>query len=434
MTIEEASAALAARQTSSVELTKACLDRIERRNPELNAFITVTADAALQRAAEMDREIGGGGGLRGPLHGIPIAHKDNVCTRGVRTTSGSKIFGDNVPEFDAEIVQRLEEAGAVMVGKTNLHELAYGITSLNPHYGFVHNPRDTARISGGSSGGSAVAVADGMCLLSTGTDTGGSLRVPASFCGLVAVKPTYGMVGRDGIQPLALTLDHVGPLAQTVRDAAIALAWMSGREFTIEHEPSLAGLNIGLPENFFFDDVDPEVSHAVKHAANVFIDAGAHIEHVTVPDMDLLNTISRTVTLAEAAAIFGSWTDQREDIGEDVLALLDQGAMIPATAYVNAQRLRREMIDAFGGVLETVDFLLTPATPTPAPRIEEAADIRVATTRLVRGMNVIGFPALTLPCGKTSAGLPIGLQLIAAPWRDAELLNAAAGLEDRLGI
>lgn len=432
MTIEEASAALAARRVSSVELARACLDRIERRNPELNAFFTVTAEAALERAGEMDREIAAGD-LRGPLHGIPIAHKDNVSTAGVRTTSGSQIFADNVPEVDAEIVWRLERAGAVMIGKTGMHELAYGVTSINPHYGPVRNPHDPARVAGGSSGGSAAAVADGMCFLATGTDTGGSLRIPASFCGVVGVKPTYGLVSRDGIQPLGLTLDHVGPLAATVRDAALALSCMSGREFEIEHEPSLAGLIIGMPEDFFFDDADPEVSHAVKHAAEACIHAGAHIEHVTVPDMDLLNAVSRTITLAEAAAVFEPWASQRTDFGEDVLALLDQGRMLPATAYVNAQRLRRELIGAFRGLLETVDLLLTPATPTPAPLIEAAGDIRLNTTRLVRGMNAIGFPALSMPCGKTQSGLPIGLQLIAAPWRDAELLNAAAALEEELG-
>ncbi|MGA3024239.1 MAG: amidase [Bryobacteraceae bacterium] len=431
MTIEEASAAIADRRVSSAELTRACLDRIERRNPELNAFLTVTAKAALKRAEEMDGEIADGI-RRGPLHGIPIAHKDNVSTRGVRTTSGAKIFADHVPEVDAEIVWRLEHAGAVMLGKTGMHELAYGITSVNPHYGPIRNPHDPARIAGGSSGGSAAAVADGMCLLATGTDTGGSLRIPASFCGVVGVKPTYGLVSRDGIQPLGLTLDHVGPLAATVRDAATALALMSGREFNIEHEPSLAGLMIGMPENFFFDDVDPEVSHAVKRAAEAFIHAGAHIEHVVVPDMDLLNLVSRTITLAEAAAIFEPWAGQRADLGDDVLALLEQGRMLPATAYVNAQRLRAELIGAFRGLLETVDFLLTPATPTPAPLVEAEADIRLATTRLVRGINVIGFPALAMPCGKTQSGLPIGLQLVAAPWRDAELFNAAAALEDML--
>jgi aspartyl-tRNA(Asn)/glutamyl-tRNA(Gln) amidotransferase subunit A len=432
MTLEEASAAIASGRVSSVELTRDCLDRIKRRNPELNAFITVTADAALERAEEMDREIADGG-LRGPLHGIPIAHKDNISTNGVSTTCGSKIFADNVPEVDAEIVQRLEFAGAVMVGKTGLHELAYGVTCANPHYGAIRNPHDPARIPGGSSGGSAVAVADGMCFLATGTDTGGSVRIPASFCGVVGVKTTYGLVSRQGIQPLGLTLDHVGPLAHTVRDAATVLSWMTGHKFEIEHEPSVAGLMIGLPENFFFDDIDPEVSHAVKHAADAFIHAGAHIEHVTVPDMELLNTVGRTILLAEASAIYEPYLGQRDDIGEDVLALLDQGRMLPATAYVNAQRLRREMIESFAGLLRTVDLLLTPTTPMPAPRIDEAAEIRLAVTRLVRGVNVIGFPALSMPCGKTQSGLPIGLQLIAAPWRDTALLNAAAALEAELG-
>jgi aspartyl-tRNA(Asn)/glutamyl-tRNA(Gln) amidotransferase subunit A len=429
VTIEEASAALADRRVSSVELTRACLERIEKRNPELNAFITVIAGEALAFADEMDRELADGG-PRGPLHGIPIAHKDNVFTHGVKTTSGSKIFADFEPAADAEIAARLEQAGAVLVGKTNMHELAYGITSLNPHYGPVRNPHDSARIAGGSSGGSAVAVADEMCFAATGTDTGGSLRIPASFCGVVGLKPTYGLVGREGIQPLAFTLDHAGPLARTVRDAATMLGAMSGRE--LEVEPSLAGRIVGLPENFFFDDVDPDVSHAVKHAADVCIRLGAHIEHVVMPDMELLNVVSRTITLAEAAAVFEPWSDRRADIGEDVLALLDQGRALPATAYVNAQRLRKELITNFQGLLETVDFLLTPATPTPAPLIAEAADIRVATTRFVRGFNVIGFPAIAMPCVST-AGRPIGMQLVGGPWRDAELLGAAAALEDELG-
>ena len=431
MTIEEAAAALADRRVSSVELTRACLDRIERRNPELNAFITVTADDALASAEQMDRELAEGA-QRGPLHGIPIAHKDNVFTHGVKTTSGSRLFADLEPSDDAEIVARLEQAGAVMLGKTNMHELAYGITSLNPHYGPVRNPRDSARIAGGSSGGSAVAVADEMCFAATGTDTGGSLRIPASFCGVVGFKPTYGLVRRDGIQPLAFTLDHAGPLARTVRDAAIMVAAMSGREFEVE--PSLAGRIVGLPENFFFDNVDPDVSYAVKHAADVCIRLGAHIEHVVVPDMDLLNVVSRTITLAEAAAVFEPWANQRADIGEDVLALLDQGRALPATAYVNAQRIRKELIANFRGLLETVDFLLTPATPTSAPLIAEAAGIRVATTRFVRGFNVIGFPAIAMPCAKTGDGLPIGMQLVGGPWRDAELLGAAAALEDELAL
>ncbi len=431
MTIEEAAAALASRSVSSVELTRACLDRIQRRNPELNAFITVTADAALERAGKMDREMAGGA-LRGPLHGIPIAHKDNIFTRGVRTTSGSKLFATSVPEVDAEIVSSLEQAGAVMLGKTGMHELAYGITSMNPHFGAVRNPHDVARIPGGSSGGSAVAVADEMCFMATGTDTGGSVRIPASFCGVVGLKPTYGLVSRAGIQPLGLTLDHAGPLGRTVRDTAIALSGMSGREFPIAQEPSLAGVMIGVPENFFFDRADPEVKDAVNRAVDKCAHAGAHIEHVTVPDMELLNIVGRSILMAEASAVFEPWAGRSEDIGDDVRALLEQGRRLPATAYVNAQRLRQEFIDAFRGLLETVEFLITPTTPTPALRMDAAADSRVLTTSLVRGMNVIGFPALSMPCGKTQGGLPIGLQMIAGPWRDAELLNAAAALEDLL--
>jgi len=431
VTIEEASAALASGQSSSVELTKGCLDRIARRNSGLSAFITVTAEDALARAELMDREIADGD-MRGPLHGIPIAHKDNIFTRGIRTTSGSRVLIDEEPAADAEIVARLYEAGAVVVGKTNMHELAYGITSINPHYGTVRNPRDSRCIAGGSSGGSAVAVADGMCLLASGTDTGGSLRIPASFCGVVAIKPTYGLVSRAGIQPLGLTLDHAGPLAATVRDAAIGLSAMAGRDFAVEHEPSLNGVMIGIPENFFFDDLDPDVDRAVKRAIDKCERAGAHVERVTVPDMNLLNTVSRAILMGESAALFEPVADRRAEFGEDVLALLDQGKLLSASAYVNAQRLRTEFIELFRGLLRTVDYLLTPTTPTAAARVENAADIRIRTTSLVRGINVIGFPALSMPCGRTGDGLPVGLQLIGAPWRDAELLNVAAALEDAL--
>src|SRR6202167_4353409 len=266
MTIAEAGQALRTRRVSSVELTRQCLDQIGTLNPVLNAFITVTGELALARAQELDRELAQGID-RGPLHGIPIAHKDLMWTKGVRTTSGSKLFADFVPDRDATVVEKLAESGAVMIGKAGLHELAYGITSDNPHFGTIRNPRNPAHLPGGSSGRSAVAVAAGMAFVATGTDTGGSIRVPSSFCGVAGLKPTYGLIDRSGVQPLGLSLDHVGPLARTVNDVRLALDAMPGAERRNPAPASLREIRVGLPENFYLELVAPEVKAAVLDAA-----------------------------------------------------------------------------------------------------------------------------------------------------------------------
>jgi len=246
VTIAQAAALLRSRSISSVELTDRCLAQIEKLNPRLNAFITVTADASRAQARELDRELANGSD-RGPLHGIPIAHKDLIATKGIRTTSGSRLFADFVPDYDAPVARKLADAGAVMLGKTGLHELAYGITSDNPHFGTVRNPHDPDRSPGGSSGGAGAAVATDMAFIGTGTDTGGSIRIPAAFCGVVGLKPTYGLVDRSGIQPLGFTLDHIGPLTRTVADARLALAAMAGPHALKPAPASLKGLRIGLP-------------------------------------------------------------------------------------------------------------------------------------------------------------------------------------------
>src|SRR5580698_3094288 len=246
MTIAEAAQALRARRISSLELTRQCLDQIAKLNPVLNAFITVTGDSALARAQELDRELAQGVD-RGPLHGIPIAHKDLMWTKGVRTTSGSKIFADFVPDHDAAVVAKLADAGAVLGGKAGLHELAYGITSDNPHFGTIRNPRNPEYSPGGSSGGSGVAVATGMAFVATGTDTGGSIRVPASFCGVAGLKPTYGLIDRSGVQPLGLSLDHVGPLARTVGDVRLAFDAMAKPAHRKPAPASIGEIRVGLP-------------------------------------------------------------------------------------------------------------------------------------------------------------------------------------------
>jgi aspartyl-tRNA(Asn)/glutamyl-tRNA(Gln) amidotransferase subunit A len=435
MTIREAARALRSRRVSSVELTKQCLDQIVKLNPALNAFITVTGDSALARAQELDRELAGGFD-RGPLHGIPIAHKDLMWTKGVRTTSGSKIFAGFVPGQDAAVVEKLDEAGAVTVGKAGLHELAYGITSDNPHFGTIRNPRNPEHLPGGSSGGSGVAVATGMAFVATGTDTGGSIRVPASFCGVAGLKPTYGLVDRSRVQPLGLSLDHVGPLARTVDDVRIALDAMSDSGRRKPAPASIAEIRVGLPENFYFDTVAPEVKAAVHQAAHKADELGARVIPVQVPDVEALNRAGLVILLSEAAAVHQAHRQRRGDFGSDVLALLDQGSLIPAADYVNAQRLRKLLLTEFHSLFRGIDCLLTPTTPITAPRIGQteitldgvAHDTRMLTTRLVRGFNVLGFPALSIPCGASAEGLPIGLQIIGRPFEEDLLLMLGEAL------
>ena len=440
MTALEAAAAVRERRISAVELTRECLRAIDQRNPELNAFITVTAEAALRQAEALDRELAQGV-VRGPLHGIPIAHKDLFQTAGVRTTSGSKLFADFVPACNAAAVDAFERAGAVMVGKTNLHELAYGITSENPHFGTVRNPHDPTRSPGGSSGGAGVAIAAGMALIATGTDTGGSVRIPASWCGVVGFKPTYNRVSRAGVQALGFTLDHVGPLAQTVADVALATRAMCGLAPPDFERASLRGARIGIPVNFCFDVVDPEVKTAVLDAARRCGAEGAELIDVCVPDWDALNVAARVILLAEASAAYGPYLSRRDAFGEDVLRLLDQGRMVPAVDYVNAQRLRTIFRAEFARLFEAVDVLLTPTTPITASRIGQRSiqldgatyDTRLLATRLMRGVNLVGLPAISLPCGHDTAGLPIGLQLIGPAAHDARLLEIALAVERQIG-
>lgn len=437
MTIAEAGRALRSGQVSALELTEEALRAADRENPRLNAFLTVTGDLAREQARALDEELAEGRD-RGPLHGIPIAHKDIFDTKGVRTTAGTKIFAERIPEDDAEIVRLLAEAGCVSIGKTNLHELCYGITSTNPHCGAVRNPWDTERIPGGSSGGSAAAVAAGIVFAATGTDTGGSIRIPAAMCGVVGFKPTYGSVGRNGVGPLGFTLDHVGPIARTVRDAAMCFAAMARRP--VASSRSLQGVKIGIPKTFFFDRVAEDVKAAVRNAADLAAHAGAELVEVPVPDIEAINAVGRLVLLAETATVWRRYLHRRQDFGSDVLAGIEQGSLIPAADYIDAQRVRRVLAQDFQKVWRQVDLLLTPATPATAPKIGEASiriegvleDVRLASTRLVRPFNVMGWPALVIPCGKSSEGLPIGLQLVAAAGGDDALLGAGEALEQCL--
>lgn len=443
MTILESAAALRAKKVSSLELTNESLKRIAQANPKLNAFITVLEDSARARASAMDAELSRGTD-RGPLHGIPIAHKDLVLTRGIRTTGGSKIFADLVPDHDAVVATKLNDAGAVLVGKTGLHELAYGITSNNPYYGAIHNPWDLERIPGGSSGGSGAAVAAGLVPMATGTDTGGSIRIPSSFCGVAGLKPTYERVSRRGVLPLSLTLDHIGPMARTVRDVAVSFNAMADHPsaYVPSAKVDIRGLRIGLPANYYLDRLDLEVAAAVRAAVQTAAALGARILDVRVPDIDALNTVARILLLAEAVAILRPHLDRRGDFGSDVLALLDQGRLISAADYLDAQRLRRILIREFSKLWTQVDCIFTPSTPTAAPKIGQTTmqvgsvteDVRLASTRLMRGINVLGIPALAIPCGFTKDSLPIGLQILAAPRQEDLLLRVGAALEDAMNL
>lgn len=453
MTITEAAGLLREKKISSAELAGACLRRIEKDNPRLNAFLTLTAESALAEARRSDAEIARGQ-YRGPLHGVPVAVKDVYCTRGVRTTCGSALFAGHVPDYDAAAVERLRDAGVVLLGKTTLHELAYGITSNNPHFGAVRNPWRTDCIPGGSSGGSGVAVAAGMALAALGTDTGGSIRIPAAFCGVVGLKPTTGRVSRYGIRPLDFTLDHAGPLTASVRDAALVLNTLAGRDPRDESsssepvedylpgdEVSIHGRRVGVPEEFFLERLDAEVEQSVRRAARLAMELGAEVIPVRLPDFGAINTVGRVILLAEASAVMEPYLEDRSRFGADVLALLDTGRLLPATDYVQAQRLRRLMQQEFRRVWREVDCLLTPTTPIPAPRLGQSEvhvgdrleDVRLASTRLVRGFNVLGLPALSMPCGMHSSGLPIGLQLVGPPFSERRILDLGAALEDALG-
>jgi len=448
--IREAAWDLRCGRTTSLALTAAALGRIARLDDSLRTFITVVAEPALERARQADAELAGGHD-RGPLHGIPVSVKDLIAIRGVLTTGGSPLCRDRVPEGSAGVVERLEEAGAVIVGKNNLHELAYGVTSANPHFGSVVNPWNFEHSPGGSSGGSAAAVAAGLVYGAIGTDTGGSIRIPAAFCGVVGLKPTYGRVSRRGVLPLAYTLDHVGPLAATVRDAALLLSAMAG------HDPadpsssrrpvgdiipaencSISGLRIGVPENFFFDRLDRHVDGVVRQALAHAQSLGAQLKPIRVPDMAAINVVARLIQLAEAAAALAPLLDRRSEIGADVRALIDQGRLVAATDYIDAQRLRRRYQAEFSLLWREVDCLATPTTPMPAPERNrnsvllggDEEDARLAATRLVRGINLLGLPAISLPCGLSNAGLPVGLQIVGPAFSEATVLLAAAALED----
>ncbi len=442
-TIREAGAALRRHEISALELTDAVLARIAERNPELNAYITVTAALAREQARAADAEMRDGID-RGALHGIPIGVKDLFDTAGVRTTTGSSFWCDRVPETDATAVTRLRRAGAVLTGKHNTHEWAYGTTTINPHYGPARNPHDPSRISGGSSGGSAVAVADGMCFGALGTDTGGSVRGPASLCGIVGLKPTYGRVSLAGVVPLAPSLDHAGPLGRTVEDVALLLNAIAGPDprdplcrdiespdFTAAMAGDARGLRVALLRAPQMERAEPEVRAAVESAARSLATAGAQLTEVEAPLLADAEAISLGIMAPEASSYhMERLRANPAGFGADVRERLEVGALVPAVDYVTAQRARSLLTAHINAWFERVDAVLLPATARTAPAIGPGASAAMrAYPSPRRPFNITGHPAISVPCGADAAGLPIGLQVAGRHWDEVTVLRVAAAWE-----
>jgi aspartyl-tRNA(Asn)/glutamyl-tRNA(Gln) amidotransferase subunit A len=443
-TISELAPRLRSRQISPVELTRECLGRIDKLNSALNAFITVTAESALVEARAAEAEIARGE-WRGPLHGIPIGLKDLIDTAGVRTTSASKLHATRVPIEDAEVVRRMRSAGAVILGKNNLHEFAYGGSSLISHFGEVHNPWDRGRITGGSSGGSAAAVVAGMGYASIGTDTAGSVREPAALCGCVGLKATYGRVPSRGVIPLSLSLDHVGPLARSVADVAIVLQAIAGfdaADITTAEIPvadylsgmkeSPARLRVGVPRDYFFDDLDVEVASAMNHALDAIRTIAAEVKEVRL-DVPTDRTLQKAESYANHAE---SVAKNPELYDPETVRRIRSGENVSAVEYIEQRRELEAARRRIRSIFSDVDVLVTPTTPMPAPAIAglkaSPEALRPAELRLLRNtrpFNVWGLPAISVPCGFTQSGLPIGLQIAGPPWREDMVLQLAYAYE-----
>jgi aspartyl-tRNA(Asn)/glutamyl-tRNA(Gln) amidotransferase subunit A len=445
LTLEDAAALVRDRRVSPLELTEACLARIEAVEPRLNAFITVTADLARAQAREAGDEIAAGR-YRGPLHGIPVAVKDLFATKGIRTTAGSKILANWIPEEDATVVRKLREAGAVLLGKLGMHEFAYGVSSVNPHFGDVHNPHDTTKIPGGSSGGSAVAAAAGEAYATLGSDTGGSIRIPASLCGCVGLKPTYGRASLFGAVPLAWSLDHPGPLARTVRDVAVATAAIAGYDprdpasaerpvpdFLSGIDEGAQGLRVGVPTDHVWDQCDPAIAEAVRSAIEALARAGAEIVEIRWPRAAGYATASSAVLGVEARAYHeGAFPGRSAEYGPLIRSRLASQGDVDAETYARSMRL---LIEARSGAadrdLDGVDVLAMPTVPSRAWTIEEAKEIPRPSewTRITRIFDLTGQPAISVPCGIDPDGIPIGLQFAARMWDEAAALRAARAYE-----
>ena len=438
--ITEVSELLRRKQISPVELTTSCLARIERFNPTINAFITVMHESALDQAREAEEEIVAGN-WRGPLHGIPIGLKDLIDTAGVKTTCASALFAERVPTEDAEIVRRLKRAGAVLIGKQNLQEFAWGGTSTSSYFGPVHNPWDLDRIAGGSSGGSAAAVATGMCFAAIGTDTGGSVREPAAFCGIVGLKPTYGRVSTRGVFPLSPSLDHVGPLCRNVADTALMLEVIAGYDkwdptsvdYPVDSYTNALNVKtkprIGIVRRPFFDNLDADTERAMDEALKHFSDLSSDVIEVDLP------TAPAAVQAPEVYAVHSKYFATSPELyGRWMRERLEQAAAINTVTYIEARQELDRLRRSVGEVFSKVDMLVTPTTPVPPITISEALNMSPTPAGEVwlwntRPFNAYSWPTISIPCGFTRAGLPIGLQISAPNFSEGSLLSFAHAFE-----
>ncbi len=438
------------KELSPVEVVNAHLSRIEALELTLNSFITVTAEEALAAARQAERDIQAGRYL-GPLHGVPFALKDLYYTAGIRTTSGSRVFHEFVPPQDCTAAARFKKAGAILLGKLNLHPLAYGPTGENPDYGDMHNPWDTACIAGGSSGGSGSATAAGEATLTMGTDTGGSIRIPAGLCGIVGLKPTYGRLSRHGITPLSWSLDHAGPMVRSVEDAALVMNALSGHDtldptsakapvpdFTQALTGDIRGLRVGVPRDYFQVPLDPEVETAVRKAIELLEELGATVTEVSWPMFHQAAAISSVILMSEATAYHRDLLLRRGDeLAPSVRLRIEAGLFFSAADYVRAQQARTLFNRQSLELLRQVDVLAGPTLPVTASKLG-ATEIQVGNTRqgvistltqFSRPFNINGFPAITVPCGFSGSGLPIGLQLAGRPFDEETVLRVAHAYE-----
>lgn len=431
-------------ELSPVELTELMLARIDKHDGALNSYITVTADAARAEAEAAAKEIAQGN-YRGPLHGVPVAVKDLFATDGVKTTFGTKLYADWVPDFDAAAVEKLRQAGAVILGKTNLHELAFGTTSNNPHYGAVRNPWDTDCHTGGSSGGSAAAVAAGLAYAALGSDTGASIRQPAHCCGIVGIKATFGRVSKYGGLPLSWSMDHAGPLTRSVRDAGILLQALAGHDrrdpttvdqpvpdFLAHVDDGIKGLKIGIARDYFFENCEAGVAARVEDAIGVLRGLGAQVGEIPMPDMRAVYAAGNVILFSEAWACYRADYQRDPDLfSPEVQALLDMGSFYTADHLLQAQRLRRHMTQEVIVGLHGYDAMVMPTCPVATMPIDnsppEHAILRVQNTQ---PFDTVSLPAISLPCGYTGDGRPVGLQIVGKPYDEGAVLRVAQAYEE----
>ncbi len=440
MTIADAAPRLAKGQLKSEKLTEECLSQIEALNPKLNAFITVTADEALKAARDADKDIAGGR-YRGPLHGIPVSLKDLVDLKGIRTTAGSLVRASHVATEDAVVTSRLRDAGAVFVGKTNLHEFAFGTTTEDSGFGKAHHPVDPSRSPGGSSGGSAIAIATGMSLGTVGTDTGGSIRIPAAVCGIVGLKPGWGEISASGVVPLSRQLDHVGPLGACVTDAWIQYNAMlpAGRQTTgVPAAASLKGLRLGVPAGYLFDQLDADVERVVMSTIDTLRRSGAIVTEVAIPHATDMAAIYLHLVLGDAAEYHARTLMSRpQDYTPNVRLRLEMARYVLAEDYVRALRGKAVIAHEVDRAMDGVDALVLPSLAIPAPPIGAVTmpvkggpeAVRTLMLRCTQPFNLSGHPAISIPCGHAHGGLPIGFQLAGHHGQTPALVQAALAVE-----